>query len=40
MKLLYLVLRQVAEKWKMSAREWCQAKTKFAIMFDERFVTA
>jgi hypothetical protein len=40
MKLLCLVLRQVARKWKMLPREWCEAKTQFAIMFDERFVTA
>ena len=39
-KLLYLVLRQVADEWKMPPREWCEAKTQFAIMFDERFVTA
>jgi putative transposase len=26
MKLLYLVLRQVAGKWKMPPREWCEAK--------------
>ncbi|MBG0792639.1 IS256 family transposase [Methylocystis sp. H62] len=37
-KLLYLVLRQVAGEWKMPPREWCEAKTQFAIMFDERFV--
>jgi putative transposase len=40
MKLLYLVLRQVAGEWKMPPREWCEAKTQFAIMFDERFVAA
>ena len=40
MKLLYLVLRQVVGEWKMPPREWCEAKTQFAIMFDERFVTA
>jgi putative transposase len=40
MKLLYLVLRQVTGKWKMPPREWCEAKTQFAIMFDERFVIA
>jgi putative transposase len=40
MKLLYLVLRQVAGKWKMPPREWCEAKTQFAIMFDERFFAA
>jgi len=39
-KLLYLVLRQVAGEWKMPPREWCEAKTQFAIMFDERFVVA
>ena len=40
LKLLFLVLRQVAEEWKMPPREWCEAKTQFAIMFDDRFVTA
>src|SRR5271155_3667589 len=39
-KLLYLVLRQVAQTWKMPPREWCAAKTQFAIMFDDRFVKA
>ena len=39
-KLLYLVLRQIAGEWKMPPREWCEAKTQFAIMFDERFVVA
>jgi putative transposase len=39
-KLLYLVLRQVAGEWKMPPREWSQAKTQFAIMFDERFVNS
>jgi transposase-like protein len=24
----------------MPPREWCEAKTQFAIMFDERFVRA
>ena len=38
-KLLWLVLRQVAGEWKMPPREWSEAKTQFAIMFDERFVT-
>jgi putative transposase len=40
MKLLYLVLRQVTGKWKMPRREWCDAKTQFAIMFDVRLVIA
>jgi len=39
-KLLYLVLRQVAQTWKMPPRGWCEAKTQFAIMFDDRFVKA
>jgi putative transposase len=39
-KLLYLVLRQIAGEWKMPPREWSEAKTQFAIMFDERFVNA
>ena len=39
-KLLYLVLRQVAAEWKMPPREWSEAKTQFAIMFDARFITA
>ena len=39
-KLLYLVLRQVAGEWKMPPREWSEAKTQFAIMFDERFVNS
>ena len=39
-KLLYLVLRKVAQTWKMPPREWYAAKTQFAIMFDDRFVRA
>jgi putative transposase len=39
-KLLWLVLRRVAGEWKMPPREWCEAKTQFAIMFGDRFVTA
>jgi putative transposase len=39
-KLLYLVLRQVAQTWKMPQREWREAKIQFAIMFDDRFVKA
>ena len=40
MKLLFLVLRETAREWKMPPREWFEAKTQFAIMFDERFVQA
>ena len=39
-KLLYLVLHKVAQTWKMPPPEWCEAKTQFAIMFDDRFVKA
>ena len=37
-KLIFLVLRQVAQQWKMPPREWAEAKTQFAIMFGDRFV--
>lgn len=37
-KLLFLVLRETARDWKMPPREWGQAKTQFAIMFQERFI--
>ena len=37
-KLIFLVLRQVAQRWKMPPREWAEAKTQFAIMFGDRFV--
>jgi putative transposase len=40
MKLLFLVLRDTAREWKMPPREWFEAKTQFAVMFDERFVQA
>jgi putative transposase len=33
-------LREAAGEWKMRPREWFEAKTQFAIMFDERFVQA
>jgi putative transposase len=39
-KLLFLVLRQAAGEWKMPPREGFEAKTQFAIMFDDRFVQA
>jgi putative transposase len=37
MKLVFLVLRLVAEKWRMPAREWMAAKAQFAIVFEDRF---
>lgn len=38
-KLLYLVLNHVAAGWKSPPREWFEAKTQFAVIFGERFVT-
>lgn len=38
-KLLYLVLNHAAEEWKRPPREWFQAKTQFAVVFGERFVS-
>jgi len=38
-KLLYLVLNHAANDWKRSPREWFEARTQFAIVFGERFVT-
>ena len=40
MKLIFLVLRDVAKDWKMPAREWTEAKSQFAILFEERFKIA
>ncbi len=34
------VLRQTAGEWKMPPRDWSQAKTQFAIMFEDRFLAA
>jgi putative transposase len=39
-KLIYLVLRDAAAGWKMAPREWTEAKTQFAIMFQDRFIPA
>jgi putative transposase len=39
-KLLYLVLRQVSQGWKMPQREWTAATTQFAILFGDRFQIA
>jgi putative transposase len=38
-KLLYLVLNRAADGWKRPPREWYEAKTQFAVVFGERFVT-
>ncbi len=39
MKLLYLVLNHAAEEWKRPPREWFEARTQFAVVFGERFVS-
>jgi putative transposase len=39
-KLIFLVLRQVVQEWKMPPREWAERKTQVAIMFGDRFVRA
>jgi len=39
-KLLYLCLNRAAAEWKRPPREWSEAKTQFAIMFNERFVSS
>jgi putative transposase len=38
--LLYLCLNRAAAEWKRPPREWSEAKTQFAIMFNERFVNS
>ncbi len=37
-KLLFLVLREVSQNWKMASREWNAARTQFAVMFGDRFI--
>lgn len=37
LKLIYLTLRNITKKWKMSPITWRVAKTQFAILFGERF---
>jgi putative transposase len=39
-KLIYLAMRGVAEKWKRPPHFWAQAKSEFAIRFEERFSMA
>ena len=39
-KLLYLVLNRATAEWKRPPREWAEAKTQFAVMFNERFVNS
>ncbi len=37
-KLLFLILRNVSQGWKMAPREWSEAKTQFAVIFGDRFI--
>jgi transposase-like protein len=37
-KLLFLVLRNVSQNWKMPPCEWSAARTQFAVVFGDRFV--
>jgi len=36
-KLIWLQLREITQKWKMAPREWAAAKAQFAIVFGDRF---
>lgn len=40
LKLLFLVLHNAEKAWTMPAREWCMARSQFAILFGERFTQA
>ena len=37
MKLIWLQLREITQRWKMPAREWAAAKAQFALVFGDRF---
>jgi putative transposase len=37
MKLIWLQLREIIQKWKMPPREWAAAKAQFAVVFGDRF---
>src|ERR1700730_7787055 len=37
LKLIWLQLREVTQKWKRPSREWHSAKAQFALLFGERF---
>jgi len=39
-KLIYLALRNIIKRWKMTKPHWQLAKNQFAIMFGERFFAA
>jgi len=37
MKLIWLQLREITQKWKMPPRVWSAAKAQFAVVFGDRF---
>ncbi|MDQ2947156.1 MAG: IS256 family transposase [Acidobacteriota bacterium] len=37
LKLIWLQLREITQKWTMPAREWAAAKAQFAVVFGDRF---
>lgn len=37
LKLIWLQLREVTQKWKRPSREWHAAKAQFALLFGDRF---
>jgi putative transposase len=37
MKLIWLQLREITQKWKILPREWSAAKTQFAVVSGDRF---
>lgn len=37
-KLLYLVIRNITQRWKQAPRDWKQAMTHFAILYPDRFI--
>src|SRR5271169_372513 len=37
MKLIWLQLREITQRWKMPPREWAAAKAQFAVVFGDRF---
>lgn len=39
-KLIWLVLHEATAEWKMLPREWGEAKSQFAILFEDRFIIA
>lgn len=36
MKLFYLALKNISQKWTLPIRDWCAALTRFTIQFGER----